>query len=89
MRQASDPDSDALNQIERLVEELRAVEQWDADYWRKGGPEAFEVLAFAARRKRRSEILSQLLKLVPRLEIKQPRRLLPRRQMEKAIKRVV
>ncbi len=37
MRSVSDSvsDNDALNQVERLVAELRAIERWDADHWRK------------------------------------------------------
>lgn len=64
------PDNDGLNRVERLVGELRAIERWDADYWRNKLPIADEVLAFVARRKRRAEILSQLLTLVPRLDTK-------------------
>jgi hypothetical protein len=66
------PDSDPLNQVERLVGELRAIELWDAGYWRKC-PEAYEMVAFVARRKRRAEILSQLVPLIPRLDIKEQR----------------
>src|SRR5205807_2230006 len=51
---------------EGLVAELKAIEQWDAAYWRTPSPEAYETLAFVARGKRRCEILSQLLSLLPR-----------------------
>ena len=64
------PDNDALNRIERLVGELRVIERWDADHWRKSDPERYEMLALVARRKRRAEILSQLLTLIPGLDIK-------------------
>lgn len=63
-------DNEALNLIERLVAELRAIERWDAGYWGTSAPEAFEILAFGARRKRRAEILDQLLIVIPRLDNK-------------------
>jgi len=66
-RMRSVSDNDALNQVERLVAELRAIERWDADHWRKCDPEAYEMVAFVARRTRRTEILSQLVTLIPRL----------------------
>jgi hypothetical protein len=59
-----------LNQVERLVSELQAIEHWDAGDWRKCVPKRYEILAFVARRERRTEILSQLLTLIPRLAIK-------------------
>lgn len=55
------------NRVERLVAELRAIERWNTDYWWNSDPEAYETLAFVARRERRAEILSQLLILVPQL----------------------
>jgi hypothetical protein len=64
------PDNDALNQVERLAAELRAIEHWDFDYWLRAVPERSETLAFVARRKRSTEIISQLLTLIPGLEIK-------------------
>ena len=64
------PDNDALTQVERLVGELRAIERWNTDHWRKRDPKRYEVFAFVARRKRRAEILSELLTLIPRLDIK-------------------
>jgi hypothetical protein len=51
---------DGLDRVERLLAELRAVERWDADYWRNSHPEVYENLAWAARQARRREILSQL-----------------------------
>jgi hypothetical protein len=65
------PDNDALHLIERFVLELRAIERWDAGQWGTGPPEAYEMLAFVARRKRRAEILAQLLTLIPRLDDKE------------------
>ena len=56
-------DNDGWNRIERLVGELRAIESWDAEYWRNSDPEADKMLAFVARQERRAEILSQLLTL--------------------------
>ena len=61
------PNNYGWNRVERLVAELRAIEHWNTDYWRKGDPEAYETLAFVARRERRVEILSYLLTLIPRL----------------------
>lgn len=49
--------------------ELRVIELWDVDHWRNPLPEAYEMFAFVARRKRRAEILSQLLALISRLDI--------------------
>jgi hypothetical protein len=69
MKDATDLGSDALNQVDRLVAELRAVEHWDADYWRKGDPEVYEIVAFVTRQKRRTEILSQLVNLFTRVAI--------------------
>ena len=65
------PNNEVLSQVERLLGELRAIERWDADYWRNRHPEAYERLAFVARRKRRAEILSQLRTLIPPLDIKE------------------
>ena len=62
-------DNDGWSLVGRLVEEMRAIEHWDADYWRNHHPEAYELLAFVARRKRHVEILSQLVILIPRLDI--------------------
>jgi hypothetical protein len=52
---------------QRLEAELQAIELWNTDFWRKSDPEAYEMLAHAARRERRSEILAELLTLIPRL----------------------
>jgi len=58
---------DGMDRVERLVAELRAIERLNVDYWRKDGPETYEMLGLLARRERRAEILSQLLTLTPRL----------------------
>jgi hypothetical protein len=55
---------DVMGKIEPLVAELEAIKWWDAAYWRSKRPEIYETLALAARRKRRSEILIQLLDIV-------------------------
>jgi hypothetical protein len=60
--------SNELDRIERFVAELRAIEWWDVGHWRKHRPEDYETLAYRARQDRRSEILSQLVRLVGRLE---------------------
>ena len=59
--------SEVQDEAEALVVELKAIEQWDAAYWRTPSPEAYETLAFVARGKSRCEILSQLLNIIPRL----------------------
>jgi hypothetical protein len=55
---------DGLDRVELLTAELRAIEHWDADYWRKARPEVYETLAYTARRERLAEILSQLSSLI-------------------------
>jgi hypothetical protein len=64
-------DKDGWSRVEGPVEELRAIDRWDANYWRKPHPEAYEMLASVARRKRRAEILSQLVTFIPPLGIKE------------------
>jgi hypothetical protein len=60
------PPSDHNNshRVEILVSELKAIEQFDADYWQKGRPEVYETLAYDARRERRKEVLSELRCLI-------------------------
>jgi hypothetical protein len=53
-------DHDELDRAERLVEELKPIQKWDAAYWRNGYTEVHEKIAFRARRERHSEILAQL-----------------------------
>jgi hypothetical protein len=62
-------DNEALDRVERLVAELRAIERWDEGHRRDGFPEGYERLSFIARQERRSEIVSQLLSIVPRLDL--------------------
>jgi hypothetical protein len=57
--------SKLLDEAGGLVAELKAIEQWDATYWRNPSPEEYETLAFVARGKRRREILSRLLSMTP------------------------
>jgi hypothetical protein len=64
-------DNYGWDRVERLVEELRAIERWNSGYWRNSDPKPHEMHAFVARRKRRAEILSQLVMLIPRLTKKQ------------------
>jgi DNA-binding GntR family transcriptional regulator len=56
----SPSDQDELDRVERLVEELKAIEKWDTAYWRDGRTEVHEKIAFLARRERRNEIIAQL-----------------------------
>jgi hypothetical protein len=51
----------ALDEVQTLVAELKAVEQWDVSYLRNPKPEKYQTLAFVARGNRRCELLSQLL----------------------------
>jgi hypothetical protein len=61
------PTSNLLDRNELLAAELKAIEHWDAEYWRKAWPDTYETLAYMARRERRAEILSQLRILMPQL----------------------
>ena len=61
-------DHDKSRKVEMLVAELIAIEQFDADYWRKARPEVFETLAYDARRDRRAEVLSELRRLIAYIE---------------------
>jgi hypothetical protein len=74
---------DGWDRVECLVAELRAIEHWNAEYWRKGNPETYEMLALVARRQRRAEILSQLLTLLASVLLKLVAELLlqPREQL--------
>ena len=60
-------DSDEFDRAEKLVAELRAIEFWDVQYWQSSRSESAEVLAFRARQRRRTEILTQLTSLETRL----------------------
>jgi hypothetical protein len=60
--------SNRLDKIELLIAELRAIACFDAAYCGKGKSRMIETLAYAARRERRIEILSELRTLVPQLE---------------------
>jgi hypothetical protein len=53
--------------VDRLIEELKAIEYWDVNYWRTKLPKDYEKAALLARRKRRTEILNQLFKIIPRI----------------------
>ena len=56
-------ESDVLDQakVGSLLAELIAIEVWDAAYWRNGHPEVYETMALMTRRKRRSEIIRQMV----------------------------
>ena len=62
------PTSNTLDRVELLAAELKAIEHWDADYWRKAQPEIYETRGYTARRERRAEILSQLRCLIRQLD---------------------
>jgi hypothetical protein len=54
---------EALEQLKTLVIELRAIKHWDKEYFRHRCPEWYETLAYVSRKKRRSEIIGQLVRL--------------------------
>lgn len=56
---------ETIEPVERLLSELRAIERWDTEYWRKSRPEWHEKGAFVSRQKRRGEIIRQLLCATP------------------------
>jgi|CZKJ01.1.fsa_nt_gi hypothetical protein len=47
--------------VERLLNEMRAIEYWDAAYCENQCHEPYEEMAFASRQKRRAEIIGQLM----------------------------
>lgn len=59
----------AIEQVENLVSKLRAISYWDAEYERHRCPEWYETVAYASRRKRRSEIIRQLYKIRTRIVV--------------------
>lgn len=59
----------AIEQVEKLVSELRAISHWDAEYKRHRCPEWYETVAYASRQKRRSEIIRQLYKIRTKLVV--------------------
>jgi hypothetical protein len=67
------PPSRGLQKVELLVAELKAIEFWDAAYWRGEQSQMLETLAYTARRERRAEILSQLHRLIPQLDNDDPK----------------
>ena len=56
---------EAFEQMEKLVNELRAISHWDDEYGRHRRPEWYETVALISRQKRRSEIIRQLRRLFP------------------------
>jgi hypothetical protein len=59
----------AIEQVEKLVSELRAISHWDAECQRRRCLEWYETVAYVSRQKRRSEIIRQLYKLRTRIAI--------------------
>lgn len=49
------------DRADQLIEELKAIEYWDANCWRTKLPRGYEMTALHARQRRRTEILQQLL----------------------------
>ncbi len=54
-------ESDLLSQAGRLLTELKAIEHWNNAYWRNRDPDLYETTAFVTRKRRRSEIIQQML----------------------------
>jgi DNA-binding GntR family transcriptional regulator len=54
----------AIEQVETLVSELRAIRAWDAQYWRNQSREWYETIAFVSRQRRRDEIIRRLLQIL-------------------------
>ena len=52
-----------IEQLGKLVSELRAISLWDAKYQRCRCPDWYETVAYVSRQKRRAEILDQLVAL--------------------------
>jgi hypothetical protein len=67
-------EDEALEKIERLVAELRAIERFDERHWKEGCPKLTEMLAFESRQDRRRAILSELTALLPNLEHPSPKK---------------
>ena len=62
---------DRREQAEKLLAELKAIEQWNTAYWRNSDPDVYETSAFLARESRRSEIILQM-PVVPQSLLKMP-----------------
>ena len=52
-----------IDQLEKLVSELRAISHWDAEYGRHRCPKWCETIAYVSRQRRRSEIIRQLYRI--------------------------
>ena len=50
-----------IESVDRLVNEMRAIEYWDVAYCENDCHEPYEEMAFASRQKRRTEIIGQLM----------------------------
>ena len=60
---------ETIEELDRLVSELRAIGFWDTAYRRNLSPEFYETVAFATRQKRRREILRQLQQLSHQIQV--------------------
>jgi hypothetical protein len=50
----------AVEVKDTLVQELKAIDLWDLQYWRKPRWEPYEKAAFLSRQRRRAEIMRAL-----------------------------
>jgi hypothetical protein len=55
---------DRIEEVEKLVNELRAISHWNAEYRQHDCPEWYETIAFVSRQKRRAEIMRTLLRVL-------------------------
>jgi hypothetical protein len=57
--------TDRTNKTNELVEtlacELRAIDHWDKEYWKKEQRGSYDASAYLSRQKRRTEITRQIL----------------------------
>jgi hypothetical protein len=51
---------ETVNATNTLVQELRAIDQWDIDYRRRRRREPYETAAYLSRQRRRIEIMRAL-----------------------------
>jgi hypothetical protein len=51
-----------MSHFDTLKAELFAIDRWDAWYWKSKDPERYETIAHFQRRRRRAEIISELVR---------------------------
>jgi hypothetical protein len=53
--------AETIEKVEKLANELEAINHWDTTYRRHRRPEWYQRVAFASRQKRRRDIITQML----------------------------